>query len=210
MQIIAKKKKMCYNYRTEDAKGVIMQQFTKKEIKLTMLKLLQTKPLDSIKVRNIIDECGISRNTFYYHYHDIYDVLADTFDNILDEIIKNDSDDFSWESAFHQMAGSALINKNIISNIFSSKYADRITLYVANGIGRIIESKVKALCKKKGISVNDDDIRIISTFYKHAITGTFTEWVQLGMKTNPEDFIKKLGKIFPENIENSINIIEND
>ena len=40
-----------------------MQQFTKKEIKLTMLRLLQTKPLDSIKVRNIIDECGISRNS---------------------------------------------------------------------------------------------------------------------------------------------------
>lgn len=187
-----------------------MQQFTKKEIKLTMLKLLQTKPLDSIKVRNIIDECGISRNTFYYHYHDIYEVLSDSFDNMLDEIIKNDSDDFSWEDVFHKAAGSVLINKSIISNIFSSKYADKINLYVANGIGRIIEHKIKALCEQKGITVRDDDIKIISTFYKHAIAGTFSEWVQLGMKTNPEDFIKKLGRIFPENIENSINVIENE
>ena len=187
-----------------------MQQFTKKEIKLTMLGLLQTKPLDSIKVRNIIDECGISRNTFYYHYHDIYEVLSDSFDNMLDEVIKNDSDDFSWENAFQQVAGSMLINKNIISNIFSSKYADKINLYIANGIGRIIEHKMKNICEKKGITVCEEDIRIISTFYKHAIAGTFSEWVQLGMKTNPEDFIKKLGKIFPENIENSINVIKKD
>ncbi len=187
-----------------------MQQFTKKEIKLTMLKLLQSKPLDSIKVRDIIDECGISRNTFYYHYHDIYDVLADSFNNILNEIIDGDDDNFSWENAFHKIAGSALINKSIISNIFSSKYADKIKLYMANGIGRIIEHKIKDLCKKKNLCVNDDDIRIISIFYKHAIAGTFSEWVQLGMKTNPEDFIKKLGRIFPENIENSLNVIENN
>ena len=60
-----------------------MQQFTKKEIKSSMLRLLQTKPLDSIKVKDIIDDIGISRNTFYYHYHDIYDVLKDIFDDTM-------------------------------------------------------------------------------------------------------------------------------
>ena len=41
----------------------------------SFVKLLNLYPLDKITVKDIVSDCGISRNTFYYHYRDIYDLL---------------------------------------------------------------------------------------------------------------------------------------
>ena len=53
---------------------------TKHAIKEALVRLLDDRPFDKISVRDLVDECGISRNTFYYHYHDVYEVLEDIFE----------------------------------------------------------------------------------------------------------------------------------
>ena len=40
---------------------------TEEKILNAALKLLEEKNLDKISVKDICDECGINRNTFYYH-----------------------------------------------------------------------------------------------------------------------------------------------
>lgn len=52
-----------------------MAKFTQQAIMYSMLKLLQDKPLDKITVKDICEMCEINRNTFYYYYSDIYQVL---------------------------------------------------------------------------------------------------------------------------------------
>ena len=54
-----------------------MSSFTKKAIMESFLRLVGKKTLDKITVRDIVDECGINRNTFYYHFQDMYAVLEE-------------------------------------------------------------------------------------------------------------------------------------
>ena len=49
-----------------------MPRDTKTEIKKAFLNLLGTTLFDNITVKDIADECGINRNTFYYNFEDIY------------------------------------------------------------------------------------------------------------------------------------------
>jgi AcrR family transcriptional regulator len=37
--------------------------------------------LDSISVTSLCKKCKVNRQTFYYHFHDIYDLLALVFLN---------------------------------------------------------------------------------------------------------------------------------
>ena len=57
-----------------------MASFTRRALQQTLLTLLETMSLDKITVKGIVDTCGISRNTFYYHYEDIPSLLADTLE----------------------------------------------------------------------------------------------------------------------------------
>ena len=56
-----------------------MANFTKKAILSTFQDLLLEKPFDKITVSAIVARCGISPNTFYYHFADIYDLLDQLF-----------------------------------------------------------------------------------------------------------------------------------
>ena len=47
-----------------------MANFTQKAIKETFIALLEEHPLSDITVKNIVETCGINRNSFYYHFQD--------------------------------------------------------------------------------------------------------------------------------------------
>ena len=52
-----------------------MKDLTKKALAESLKKILATKSLDSITVIEIAEDCGVNRQTFYYHFQDIYALL---------------------------------------------------------------------------------------------------------------------------------------
>ncbi len=58
-----------------------MANFTKKAIRESFLKLLTQRPLSQITVKDIVADCGINRNTFYYYFEDISNLI----ENIVEE-----------------------------------------------------------------------------------------------------------------------------
>ncbi len=48
-----------------------MANFTKQAIKNSLIHLLNERPSGKITVKDIVEDCGINRNSFYCHYADI-------------------------------------------------------------------------------------------------------------------------------------------
>ena len=49
---------------------------TKQQLANALKSLMQTKPLEKITIKDIVIFCGVNRQTFYYHFKDIYDLLG--------------------------------------------------------------------------------------------------------------------------------------
>lgn len=45
---------------------------TKRDLAAALKKLMARKPINKITVCELVDECGMNRNSFYYHFDDIY------------------------------------------------------------------------------------------------------------------------------------------
>ena len=54
-----------------------MPNFTKKAIQETFITLLDERPLNKITVKDIVETCGINRNSFYYHFEDLPALLEE-------------------------------------------------------------------------------------------------------------------------------------
>ena len=65
-----------------------MPNFTKQAIKASFMKLLNEQPLSKISVRSIVEDCGINRNSFYYHFQDIPTLLGEIVREYVDELIE--------------------------------------------------------------------------------------------------------------------------
>ena len=63
-----------------------MSKFTKAAIMNSFMKLLSENPFDKITVKDIVDDCGINRNTFYYNFQDIYALVDEIMQNEINRI----------------------------------------------------------------------------------------------------------------------------
>ena len=52
-----------------------MASSTKESFALALKKMMTVKPMEKITVKDLVEICGVNRQTFYYHFDDIYDLL---------------------------------------------------------------------------------------------------------------------------------------
>lgn len=64
-----------------------MSKYTKTRIMDAFIYLLNEKSMDHLTVKDVIETAEVNRNTFYYHFEDIYDLLH--------QVILKKLDDFS-------------------------------------------------------------------------------------------------------------------
>lgn len=89
-----------------------MSGFTKEIIIKTLFELLNEKPLAKITVKDIVERCGVNRNTFYYHFRDISDVVEYALLREVDKVFIQTIFFFPMPISFHIQIG----NHNIISS----------------------------------------------------------------------------------------------
>ena len=62
--------------------------YTRRIIRETFLSLLREKDVSSITVKEICEKAGVNRTTFYNHYCDIYDLLEDTENALIENLLE--------------------------------------------------------------------------------------------------------------------------
>ena len=76
---------------------------TKHLLAQSLQELLATMPLEKISVNDIVEQAGVGRNTFYYHFEDKYDLVNWYFQSGVTEFLVNRSSYTSWESLLFAM-----------------------------------------------------------------------------------------------------------
>lgn len=179
-----------------------MAKFTKKAICDSFIKFLNSRQLDQITIKDIVEDCGVNRKTFYYYYQDIYALIDDFFMHELEETQKALPADVSWQDVQKALAAVMLKNKTIFTHVYHS--LDYATLeQKAFEIGRknllqFIETQIGEA------DVKEMDVQIISKIYASAISGFFIGWVRDGMKDDVNIMIDRIAAVMDGTIELAI------
>lgn len=60
---------------------------TKLQMAVALKKFIKNRPFSKITVQDIVSECNINRNTFYYHFENNYDLLYFTYEQEVQNIV---------------------------------------------------------------------------------------------------------------------------
>ena len=154
-----------------------MAAFTKLVIMRVFENLLSVKPLEKITVKDITDQCGISRNTFYYHYQDIYQVFKAYIDYSLEEIFKflqqeNEKDqDHICEKAVEFLEN----HRTIFENILRSAKSEEVHKILDDGSSRFFRYVIDRV--GEGIDSEPEDREMICAMCQHAVGEIMHEWL---------------------------------
>lgn len=170
--------------------GEKMASFTKKAIKETFIKLLSERPLSQITVKDIVETCGINRNSFYYHFQDIPSLIEEIVIEEADRIITEYPTLDSLEMGFHAVIDFAEKNRRAILHIFKSVNRDIFEEYLWKVCDYVVVSFGSTAFK--GQPISEEDREIIIKFYEAQCFGMVIDWLRSGMK---EDVHQKIHRI---------------
>ena len=180
-----------------------MAKQTQKFIMSTFMQLLESESLDKITVRDIVEECEINRNTFYYHYSDIYDLLDDVFRVETEKFMSEDVDEnTTFGEEYERAACFVLKYKKAILHIYDSKKRDVLQNYLETRAFSFISRFVKK--EADGYGLPDEDIDYITGFYTHAIVGNTLGWIKRKLPSGQEKFIARTAGTFNATVKDMI------
>lgn len=167
-----------------------MSQTTKKALAASLEKLLMEKPLDKITVIDIVEDCEVNRQTFYYHFQDIYDLVEWIFNKKTAEILEGKKSYDTWQQGFQQIFDYVLKNKPLILNTYRSVSREQMESYLYNITYHLLIGVVEE--KAADIPVREEDKQFIADFYKYAFVGLVLDWIRRGMKDDPVQIVARL------------------
>lgn len=181
-----------------------MSEITKRALATSLKKLLSKKELSKITISNITDDCGVNRQTFYYHFKDVYDLLEWIYLNeVIQSLVVDEKDTFStWQQGFLSIFEYILDNKEFVRNTYNSISREYFLRFIYNQTKELLMNVIDE--KSKKLNVNIEDKKFIANFYKYGFVGIVQDWIESGMKEGPKNIITKLNSIIDGNFENAL------
>ncbi|MBC8571240.1 TetR-like C-terminal domain-containing protein [Zongyangia hominis] len=167
-----------------------MAQTTKRALAASLKKLLGKKTLDKITVVDIVEDCEVNRQTFYYHFQDIYDLVEWIFLTEAEKAIGGKKTYDTWQQGFLQLLLYVRENGPLVINAYHSISRDQLERYLYRVTYDLLIGVVEE--QAAGMSVRDEDKRFIADFYKFAFVGLTLDWIRTGMKEDPARIIDRL------------------
>ena len=179
-----------------------MKELTKHEIARALLELLEEKNLNKITIEDISRRAGINRQTFYYHFRDIIDLLEWMWMEDEKLLFSNSYSYENWQESFITIFEEFKKKKSLTMNVYKNSPSELLTTHLYNLVYPIIYSVVNE--KAQNYIVKEDDVKFIADFYKFAFVALVKDWIRNDMEENPEQIVKRLGILLQGTIEHSL------
>lgn len=174
-----------------------MHNQTKQKLADSLRSILETKPLDKVTINDLTKSCGVNRQTFYYHFHDIYDLIDWIYSTETERAVPSISDYNNQLDRLIDIMKLMQKNKNLLLQTSHSHFKDHLQRILLNNSAQVI----CCICDEAaGGKLNSADREFIASFYKYAITGTLLEWINHGMSEEPVDIVNRMSLLLHGNI----------
>lgn len=150
-----------------------MSSITKYMISTALIDLTDKKPIDKITVKDIVEMCSITRQTFYYHFQDIMDVIEWSMKQRMEEILEKSLNASSMQEAVRILVSSVEEHPEIISKLLNSQKREQTERLLISTIRAYMQEMIDK--KELFMDMKRSDIEMAMNFYSYAIVGILLE-----------------------------------
>lgn len=169
---------------------------TDSKFKLALRELMRNTPLDEISVTLLCKRCGCHRQTFYYHYSDIHDLMAEIF---LSEKIALFEESTTIKDALYAFKDYGKKNLTFYKKTYDSSARDLPDDFIFGKMGPKFYELIRKDKKKWGID-NLQSCRLAARRYAKMVADGFSSCFKES-KISSEKFDKKMTIFIDKSME---------
>lgn len=131
--------------------------------------LAKHKDVDKITVKDIVGQCNISRQTFYYHFQDIMEVMDWAIQQENNLTLSRSLEAKNPQEAMRIFVFSAMENHALLQKLLHSQRREQIEKMVVLAVQTYLEEMLRN--KKPDLPLNYADMEMALHFYSYGIAG---------------------------------------
>ena len=179
-----------------------MAKTTKQALEASLKRMMLKKPLDKITIRDLTEDCGISRMAFYYHFKDIYDLVEWACVEDATQALQGKKTYDTWQEGLTPIFEAVLDNKPFLLNAYrciSREQMERFLFRLTYGLIRgVVEEK------SQGVAIQEEDKAFIAEFYKYSFVGILLDWIRQGMSGDYHVMVQKISTTMRGSLSHAI------
>lgn len=166
---------------------------TKRRFGSELKALLADHSLDSITVTQLARRCGTTRQTFYYHFDDILDLVCWVYSSEADEALGAERTYETWQQGLLAILEYLQRNRafvmatfHAVDPAFTQRYLREQTKLLLSGV--VAE-------EMRGRSLAPDDADFIASFFSYGLVGCVVAWIDSGMREEPHHLVRRVAQV---------------
>ena len=179
-----------------------MASTTKESLGAALKQMLTVKPIDKITVKDLVEICGVNRQTFYYHFDDVYDLLEWVFEEDANRVLPSEVVYEHWRDDVMMFFKYLADNSVFALNIYNSNSRIYMLRYFKRRLQGCIRSF--AIIVSDGKNIDRTDFEFVVEFYANGVVGLISQWLDLGMQLPKEITQDRFLKLLDNSVENML------
>ena len=151
---------------------------TKHMIADAFLQLSLKKSLDKITIKDIVEQCGISRQAFYYHFEDIMSVIEWCIQIKMHDTFRRSLELDNPREAILLVINNTLDSRESLMRLYASQHKERIEQILIQTFCSLFEEiRAKKMPRKAYPTINADTTL---RFLAYGLSGILKDAMQSG------------------------------
>lgn len=157
--------------------------------------LMNEKPLKKITVQMIADNCQLTRQTFYHHFLDKFDLVNWIFCTSIDSIVSCSSHELPWRTVLAEMLMSMKQDQKFYVNAMSCEGQNSFHQFMTE-YTRV--AYAKELTRRLSSEDLSEDMLFSVEFNSYGAVGTIYKWIRGNMSEDPYKLAKSIADNMPQ------------
>ena len=134
-----------------------------------LMEMITRRGADKITVKDLVEACGISRQTFYYHFRDITDVVEWAAHRAGERILEESLRAQSPQEALRQFVGFTADSWLLIQRLLCSQRRDAMERIMLQSVRGYLQDLMER--RQGGPALSREDWEAMLDFYACGVTG---------------------------------------
>ena len=179
-----------------------MASSTKNALASALKKMMEVKPIDKITVKDLVEICNVNRQTFYYHFDDVYDLLEWVFEEDANRVLPKEVIYENWKQDVMQWFEYLRANSSFALNVYNSNNRLYMLRYIKDRLQNCIRSFADIV--SDGMNIDKQDYEFVIEFYANGVVGIISRWLDLGMPPTRVQDRDRFLRMLDNSVENML------
>lgn len=172
---------------------------TKLKMSESLKQLMMNKPLHKISIREITEHSQVNRQTFYYHFEDIYGLVKWTFQEVTLALLAEHDDNLFWQDGLLKLFDYLEENRSICLNLVNSIGQEDLNRLLYDQIYDLLHKVVLNLGKEFP-NKEKHYLDFLTNFYSQAAYSLYISWLTGKISQTPEELIQMIDTTLQDQI----------